>query len=62
MKVDVDEQGNIVLKEIYNSVILETAEGNQFAICMRDDTVEMTVIGSQQWYRANIQEGNIEEL
>ena len=62
MKVDVDEQGNIVLKEIYNSVILETEEGNQFAICMRDDTVEMTVVGSQQWYKANMQEGHIEEL
>ena len=61
MKVDVDEQGNIVLKEIYNSAILETEEGNQFAICMRDDTVEMTVVGSSRWFRANMQEGNIVE-
>jgi len=61
MKIDVDEQGNIVLKEIYNSAILETAEGNKFAICMRDDTVEMTVVGSDRWYKANMQDGSIEE-
>ncbi len=54
--------GTLVLKEVFNSIILETAEGNSFAICMRDDTVEMTVVGSGKWYRANIQEGTIGEL
>jgi hypothetical protein len=64
MKIEVDpvDGGTIVLKEVFNSVILETEEGNRFAICMRDDTVEMKVVGSEKWYRANMQEGGIEEL
>lgn len=64
MKVDVSmvDGGTIVLKEIFNSVVLETEEGSQFAICMRDDTVEMKVVGSEKWYRANMQDGSIEEL
>jgi hypothetical protein len=64
MKIDVDniDGGTLVLKEVFNSIVLETEEGNRFAICMRDDTVEMTVIGSEKWFRANMQEGTIEEL
>jgi len=62
MKVEVNEQGQIVLKEVYNSVILETEEGNKFAICMRDDTVEMSVAGSDIWHRANMDNGKIEEI
>lgn len=63
-KVSVEEiDGHtLVLQKIYNSAVLRTAEGNEFAICMRDDTFEMTVIGSDKWYRANIEEGTIEEL
>lgn len=62
MKIEVNEQGSLVLKEVYNSIILETEEGNKFAICMRDDTVEMTVAGSDKWFRANMDTGQIEEL
>lgn len=64
MKIEATELdgGTIVLKEVYNSIILETAEGNRFAICMRDDTVEMTVIGSDKWHRADMQTGDINEL
>jgi hypothetical protein len=64
MKLEVSEidGGTLVLKEVYNSIILETAEGNQFAICMRDDTVEMTVVGADRWYRADMQSGEINEL
>lgn len=54
--------GTMVLKEVFNSVVFETKEGNRFALCMRDDTVEMTVVGSDKWYRANMAFGNIEEL
>ena len=64
MKIGVDsaDGGTLVLKEVFNSLVLETEEGNQFAICMRDDTVEMTVVGSNRWFRANMQKGTIEEL
>ncbi len=54
--------GTLILKEVYNSVVLETSEGNQFAICMRDDTFEMKVVGSDKWYRAEIVTGDINEL
>ncbi len=54
--------GTIVLKEVFNSLLLETAEGNQFAICMRDDTVEMTVVGSDKCFRADMESGDISEL
>ena len=59
--IDLDG-GTLVLKEVYNSVVLETAEGNRFAICMRDDTVEMSVVGSEKWYRADMKSGEVNEL
>lgn len=62
MKIEVNEHGSIVLKEVYNSIILETEDGDKFAICMRDATVEMTVAGSDIWHRANMDTGQIEEL
>jgi hypothetical protein len=62
MKIDVNEQCQLVLKEVYNTILLKTEEGNTFAICMRDDTVEMTVAGSDKHYRANMDTGNIEEM
>lgn len=51
-----------ILKEVYNSVVMETQEGNQIAICMRDDTFELTVVGSGDWYRADIKNGKIDQL
>ena len=54
--------GTLVLKEVFSSIVFETKEGNQFAICMRDDTVEMKVVGCDRWFRANMQTGDIEEL
>lgn len=45
MKVEVDERGSIVLKEAYVGVLFETAEGNQYGVCMRDDTIEVTAVG-----------------
>jgi len=62
MKLSIDEDYTIVLKEVFNSVVLETAEGNRFSVCMRDDTVEMTIPGSDRWFRANMETGDIEEL
>jgi len=62
MRVEVNENRDIVLKEVYNSVILKTEEGNSFAICMRDDTVEMKIVGSDKWYRANMDSGEIERI
>lgn len=46
MKVDVTENGVIRLKGVYNSIILETQEGNQFPVCMRDDGLEIGVLNT----------------
>lgn len=54
--------GTVVLKEVYNSVILETAEGNRLAVCMRDDTVEMRVMDTGKWHRADMRTGEIKQL
>lgn len=62
MKVEVSENGLFILKEVFNSIILETEEGNRFVICIRDDTVEMTVSGSDRWFRADMTTGDIEEI
>ena len=61
MKVSVGAEGNIVLKEVFNSIVLETAEGNQLAICMRDDTFEMKLVSTDNWHRVNVQTGDIEK-
>lgn len=36
MKLEVDEEYNIVAKETYNPLVLETNEGFSINICMRD--------------------------
>lgn len=55
MKVSVNEEGGLVLKEIYSGVLLQTKEGNEIGICMRDDTFEINVINTHgnQWHRVN---------
>lgn len=65
MRLDADSDGTIVLKEVFNSVVLETAEGNRIAICMRDDGFEIGVgdlinKDDYTWYSAG--NGVIEKL
>ena len=50
MKVTTNEKGDIVLKEVFSGVGLETAEGEQFGICMRDGAFEFNYGGT--WYCA----------
>lgn len=52
----------LVLQKIYNSAVLRTKEGNEFAICMRDDGFEMSVPGSDKWYRVDVETGEIKEM
>ena len=42
MKVETKEN-QIILKEVYNSITLETREGKQLHICMRDMGFEMKI-------------------
>lgn len=57
MRLDTLEDGTIVLREVFNSVVLETAEGNRLAVCMRDAGFEIGVGDSvtkddYTWYSA----------
>jgi len=66
MKIEVDQQGAIVLKEVYQGFLMETEEGNAISICMRDDTFEINVLPhaafSNNWWRVNMQTGTISRL
>lgn len=42
MKIEVNKQGDLSLKEVYNSIELETKDGEILSICMRDSGFEFT--------------------
>ena len=58
MKITTNENGGVVIREIYSGVIMETKEGNQIAVCMRDDTFEINVCPKgkniRNWWRVNM--------
>jgi hypothetical protein len=66
MKIDIDEHNNLRLQHVYSGVILETSEGNQIGVCMRDDTIEINVCperkNTDNWWRVNMQTGQIEPM
>lgn len=43
MKIDVTENGVIRLKEVFNSVLFETEEGEELVVCMRDGGFEIGI-------------------
>ena len=66
MKIEtkIAENGEFItsLQEIFCDTVLETEEGNKIAVCMRDDTVELSVVGSDKWYWADMRTGEIKEM
>jgi len=50
MKVEISEDGELVLKEVFNSICLETSDGERMAISMRDSGFEFCYQGI--WYSA----------
>ena len=64
LKIEV-ENGGLVLKEVFSGILLETEEGNQIGICMRDDTFEINVIpkGSKErnWHHVDMQTASIQK-
>lgn len=48
MRVEIDEDYTIRLKEVFNSVVFETAEGNELVVCMRDGGFEIAVRGFKE--------------
>ncbi len=74
MKIEVGENSEVILKEVYSSIVLETAEGNRLVLCMRDDTIEMKVLpklGSEDlavaitdegWWRVDMKGRTVKEM
>lgn len=66
MRIEIDKKNYIVLKEVYNGIMLETSEGNRLGICMRDDTFEINIMpkGAVEhcWQRVNMHTKNIIRL
>ena len=68
MKIDVTENGLIRLKEVFNSILFETEEGNKLIVCMRDGGFEIGINNISikscenyySWYRAT--NGDIQYL
>jgi hypothetical protein len=54
MKIEITEDGAIVLKEVYSGVLLETEEGNQIGLRMRDDTFEGKIVRGTDGAAGNI--------
>ena len=50
MKIEVGENREIILKEVFNGVLLESADKENFAICMRDSGFEFKY--HDIWYEA----------
>jgi hypothetical protein len=67
MKVSVDEDGALVIGEVFSGAYIETAEGNRIGFCLRDDTIEFNVMPkdsaeSCRWFRVNMQTREVEEM
>lgn len=58
MKIETNENGEIILKEVYSGIRLETVDKELFAICMRDSGFEFSYAG--EWYEAK--QGIIKKL
>ncbi len=41
MEIDVTEDGTIRFKKVFNSIVLESEDGEQLAVCMRDTGFEV---------------------
>jgi len=62
MDISVSLKGALVLREIYEGVLLKTKEDNELLICMRDGNIEMCVPGSDKWFRVEMETGDIKEM
>ena len=62
-----DENGKVpVITEVYSGAYIETSEGNRIGFCLRDDAVEINVLGKgpnrQAWHRVDMQSLTIERM
>lgn len=66
--MEVDSDGDIVLKEVFNGISLQTEEGNCLGVCMRDDTFEISMFKRNEkggpktaaiWFHVDFDTGTI---
>ena len=66
MKISVDQDGHMVAEELFVGLLLKTEEGNTVGVCMRDDTIELSVNPggeyTENWWRVNMQKGTVEKM
>ncbi len=51
MKIEVDLKYNMILKEVYNPIILESADKESITICMRDTGFEVMYMGNMYEFK-----------
>lgn len=67
MKMELDRStGSLTIREVYAGLLLQTEEGNEISICMRDDTFEINVMPggkhTSNWWRVDMQKGTVDRL
>ncbi len=58
MKIEINEEHDFILKEVFSGVGLESEDGEEFGICMRDSGFEFHYEGI--WYEAK--NGTLKEM
>ena len=66
IRIGIHEDGGLCLREVYSGIRLQTAEGNEIGICMRDDTFEINVMPggehTNNWWTVDMATGTIKRL
>ena len=60
MKIEVDRNRDILLKEVFNGVGLETADREFIGVCMRDTGFECTYMANGKTTHFSLQGGKLE--
>ena len=61
MTIDVAEDSVLELRHIYEPVRIARDKG-ALVVAMRNDGIELHIIGSKIWYEVNFATGKLEEL
>ena len=67
MKITAEEDGTLVIGEVFSGAYIETSEGNRIGFCLRDDTIEFNVLPKDskeecRWFRVNMQTREVEKM
>lgn len=54
MKISVDKDGNLLLEEVYNPIVLKSKDGEEISICMRDTGFEITYDGVRYDFKEGV--------